>query len=520
MKPIRFLAAFLHLLPSMAWADATFAPPQPGAAAVKAIGESTSRSLASRFADTVSPLGQGADPTGATDSAAAFSNVFSSASGRRITGAPGTFLLNSDVTLPAGDTWATVGTETALTGTGKLRFENLIPYQNVPIFARDIRSATYGSAYNGYQNVFQNADYVKATGTSPIVAKFGEGDAAGNGSTAWGGNFVGVCSGSGTTTCWATEFDIVDVSTNGNNNSFGVDIHAAGTHSAKAGLQFYANNASTGFKDLIRINAGTYNPVDPGAGSPGGIMTISGPNLTAKYGFNFVAGKFTLAEADLPSFQIGPTPTTPLSRVRITGGTATTGPSGATVGVTANDGGTSAVRDLNLLAALSGSISLGNGNGTQVQILDGGGTVANSLTLNGAATGGQVGVKATGTDTNISMALRTKGTGAFVFGNSGSGIEFQIKSSVANPVNYLTAYGTAAGASPYITSGGADSAVPVTIVGTGGAGVLTGAYTAQAADPTTSNIPAGQCADWSNTTTGTLKRWCNIGGALKSITYN
>lgn len=40
-----------------------------------------------------------------------------------------------------------------------------------------------------------------------------------------------------------------------------------------------------------------------------------------------------------------------------------------------------------------------------------------------------------------------------------------------------------------------------------------------AADPTAANITAGRCVDWSNTTANTLKRVCNVGGALKSITY-
>ncbi|CAO4144757.1 hypothetical protein LPLAFNJD_LOCUS1772 [Methylorubrum aminovorans] len=52
-----------------------------------------------------------------------------------------------------------------------------------------------------------------------------------------------------------------------------------------------------------------------------------------------------------------------------------------------------------------------------------------------------------------------------------------------------------------------------------GTGVLIGAFV-RTAEPTTADIPAGQCADWNNTAANTMKRVCNVAGALRSITYN
>lgn len=50
-------------------------------------------------------------------------------------------------------------------------------------------------------------------------------------------------------------------------------------------------------------------------------------------------------------------------------------------------------------------------------------------------------------------------------------------------------------------------------------GVLTGAFI-RTADPTTTDIPAGQCADWNNTTAATFKHVCNFGGTLRSVAMN
>jgi hypothetical protein len=43
-------------------------------------------------------------------------------------------------------------------------------------------------------------------------------------------------------------------------------------------------------------------------------------------------------------------------------------------------------------------------------------------------------------------------------------------------------------------------------------------FRTMSADPTTSDIPAGYCQTVWNSTTSTLKRWCNVGGTMHSVT--
>ncbi|GJE14946.1 hypothetical protein FOHLNKBM_6023 [Methylobacterium longum] len=49
-----------------------------------------------------------------------------------------------------------------------------------------------------------------------------------------------------------------------------------------------------------------------------------------------------------------------------------------------------------------------------------------------------------------------------------------------------------------------------------GNGVLTSAFI-RTTDPTTKDIPVGQCADWNNITAATFKHVCNVGGTLRSV---
>lgn len=83
----------------------------------------------------------------------------------------------------------------------------------------------------------------------------------------------------------------------------------------------------------------------------------------------------------------------------------------------------------------------------------------------------------------------------------------------------------------YRLDGAGNTSQPGTATATGGVkapsvtsatannGVLTGAFV-RAGDPTTTDIPSGQCADWNNTTAGTFKRVCNFAGTLRSATLN
>ncbi len=78
--------------------------------------------------------------------------------------------------------------------------------------------------------------------------------------------------------------------------------------------------------------------------------------------------------------------------------------------------------------------------------------------------------------------------------------------------NYFTVQGAASGR-PVIYGCGGDANCSVEYKGAGTGGGLLGAFT-PAADPTTSTLPAGMCADWENTATLSYARYCNFGGTL------
>lgn len=69
-----------------------------------------------------------------------------------------------------------------------------------------------------------------------------------------------------------------------------------------------------------------------------------------------------------------------------------------------------------------------------------------------------------------------------------------------------------------VHNGGAAGATITTEAGgTGTAGPLKFGFSTQSADPTTSDIPAGQFAVIKNSTSGALKLWANDGGTIKSV---
>lgn len=592
MKSICFFVSALCLSPSLALAQARFAPQPSGDALV------LGRTLQARAADAVSLKDKGAAGDGTTDDAAKLGLVISSAAGRRVQGVPGVYKLGTDVSPALSDTWLQIDASVSFTGPGKFRIDNLIPYQVGPTFGRNVRSATYSTTFAGYNNIFQDADFARSTVSGvPVVAKFGEGDAAVSGAVAWGGNFVGACSASGST-CWALELDCDDVSPDGNTITQCLDIHASGSHSSKYAIQVYANNANASFKDLLRINAGTHNPVDIGSGTSGAISVIAGPRLIAKYGLNWITGNFRNSEIDLPGFQVAATPIYSPSRLAISAGTTLIGTTGAAIKVIggkntitsarynsgtgqetfvtgaphglvagstfctnnmANDNQatvglngcytaaagttgstivmaqaadpgnvtnlgyilpTSAIlADLNVRASGGGVVYAGNADGNILQLgsTAPGTAIANSFFMSAAPAKNQVLIGAQGADANITIGMRSKGTGKFIFGNSGNGTELVVGATNASPVNYLTTTATTAGVPPSFSVAGADTNIAVAVTAKGTSGVLTSAYTAQAADPTATDIPSGQCTDWNNTTAGTYKHVCNFNGTLRSV---
>ncbi len=96
------------------------------------------------------------------------------------------------------------------------------------------------------------------------------------------------------------------------------------------------------------------------------------------------------------------------------------------------------------------------------------------------------------------------------------GINVQARLGTAN---FINTYSGLAGQPPVISTGGTDANMGLAITGQGTSGALTGMFV-RGADPTSSDIASGFCADWQNTSAGTVKHVCNVGGTLRSVTLN
>lgn len=59
------------------------------------------------------------------------------------------------------------------------------------------------------------------------------------------------------------------------------------------------------------------------------------------------------------------------------------------------------------------------------------------------------------------------------------------------------------------------SATPTEVMRVKAGGGVISSYRSGASDPTTSDVPAGFCVDWLNTTSGELRRWANVAGTMR-----
>ncbi|GJE75881.1 right-handed parallel beta-helix repeat-containing protein [Methylorubrum suomiense] len=142
----------------------------------------------------------------------------------------------------------------------------------------------------------------------------------------------------------------------------------------------------------------------------------------------------------------------------------------------------------------------------------------NKVQVLGNDAGSEPTIACLGDDANVGCTHQTKGTGVHRFRNGG-GDQFRVSGNGATTANFGVARGAATGAAPSLAPDGTDANIALDLGGKGTSGILSGIFT-RTVDPTTGDIPAGRCADWSNTTAGTLKRVCNIAGTLRSVALN
>lgn len=414
MSRLLRLVAALVCLAAPAFAQQQIAPPPgcpPNASncTVTATGGNTARSLANWWGDFSNSIGGGAAGNGSTNDSAVLTSIFGAAAGKPVYFSPGTYLLNTDVSPTFADSIIQIAPSSSFTGTGLLRFDNLIPYQVGPVFSRSLRSATYGSGYNVYANIFQSLDYVQATGTTPTVASFGEGEAVNSGSQAWGGNFVCAADVSAAT-CFGAEFD--SDAFNAGSIAYGIMVAASGTAQSQAAIRVQGNNSNASFINGIYETAYTRSAtlLQPFTGAG---LDIN--NVTAQRGIYAPSSTFTIGEIDFPSFLVGPTVSSINSRIEILGD-AGGNPTIKAVGT----GGTPATNsNVNIQALGSGSIQFLTNNIVALTIkrtpASAIGTSAFALTPSALGSPAMSIVGASGTPaTNADMDLTPLGTGNVV----------------------------------------------------------------------------------------------------------
>lgn len=262
--------------------------------------------------DAVSPLN--AVGNGSTDDLAQFQGL---SGGSRIISSPASnYHLSANYVPAAADVTIIAAGDVTFSGAHP-DYNNLIPYEAVPgpMWAQILSSKTYGTGWAGTGNVFQIASYAKANVTTvPIVAVYGQGEAAVSGSRAWGSNFAGVGSAAGATaiTC---EMDPVNL--NAGATVYGIVIASSGTSPIQNAEQIGANDATAQYND------GWLASFVPTRGCvTGSVWRASGDGSTNTCtDFLKVSGvKATTAEIDIPSLLVDPSPAYTNNRLRVKAG--------------------------------------------------------------------------------------------------------------------------------------------------------------------------------------------------------
>lgn len=189
-----------------------------------------------------------------------------------------------------------------------------------------------------------------------------------------------------------------------------------------------------------------------------------------------LTGLGTMAEQDATAVAItGGT----INNTTIGATTATTGKftSVTTPSVTAT------TTDLTLSAISTGNVNLNTARGTGFQVNESflSGTSANYVYTSGRVAGSGPVLGVAGSDTNTGLFVTSKGTGSITFTTNNGGTNQFIISNTASAVNYVQVTGAATGGAPAISAQGSDtnSTLSIASKGTGAIRFDTGGATAQ-----------------------------------------
>ncbi len=163
--------------------------------------------------------------------------------------------------------------------------------------------------------------------------------------------------------------------------------------------------------------------------------------------------------------------------------------------------------------------SVDDANGNELLKFSATASAINEIQVGNAAVGANPRLTATGGDTNVSMALRPKGTTGIIQIEDGNGNEV-LKGGVAtaSAVNEVTVTNAATGSGPTIAATGGDTNVPLNLAGKGtGATAITNGY-ALTGDITPTGL-SGNVDDYNPTGADSCSRMrIDANGAHRNIT--
>lgn len=253
------------------------------------------------------------------------------------------------------------------------------------------------------------------------------------------------------------------------------DLNAKASRNGDTAQDFYARNFQTGGTNNLTI-AGGANPVAPTLTAAGAGTDIS-IGMVAKGG-----GRTTFHNAAGQHLQVGGYSAAQVmtSNVRVYGGPDGANPTFIAEGVAENAG-------IDFTAKGTGTFVYRSNGGIQFVV----GNVAasvNYLRASGAGTGGGAVLTAEGTDTNVSMNLRTKGTGSIALQPGGRGT--LLVYATANSVNHFEMVPNVTGSPPILRAAGSDTNVSMRVdsKGTGSIDLRTGGSTSFLVDGVASSV--------------------------------
>ena len=140
-------------------------------------------------------------------------------------------------------------------------------------------------------------------------------------------------------------------------------------------------------------------------------------------------------------------------------------------------------------------------------------SAVNYLQVAGGATTGGPSLLSQGSDTNVDMLLKTKGTGSINFYTNSGTLQFLV-SHTASAVNFLYATGGATGGSPTFAVSGSDTNINLTLTPKGSGNVNTGANVSVTGRVTAASIVGGVITGSSTSVTGTTTAASVVGGVM------